>query len=211
MYSLAILGGTFDPVHNGHLKTSITIQEQFQFDSYRFLPCKIPTLKPSSVANSEQRIAMLELAIEKHSGFSIDLREINRETPSYMVDTLKSLRLEYQNASITLVLGYDAFLSLPKWHQWEQLINLANLLVINRSSCSTLPIPPELNTLLTHCRTTDRKLLLAQASGLIYEFDAGNYAISSTEIRDALKKQVHLQTQLPNEVYAYIKQLGLYR
>ena len=111
MHSIAIFGGTFDPIHNGHILTSLAIQKSFQFSSYRFIPCKVPAIKPASTASTEQRIHMLRLALKNYNQFEIDLREIKRDTPSYMVETLKSLRKDYPYASITLILGFDAFLS----------------------------------------------------------------------------------------------------
>lgn len=209
MYSIALFGGTFDPVHNGHIQTSLTIQHQFHFDSYRFIPCKVPTIKPAAIANNEQRIAMLELAINKHGFCDIDLREIKRETPSYMVETLESIRQEHPEASLTLVLGYDAFLSLPKWHQWENIIKLAHLLVINRDAFNIQP-SDLMKEFLHKYKTKDKECLKNKHSGTIYEFNAGDYPISSTEIKSELKKHSNVSTQLPIEVYDYIKQQGLY-
>lgn len=224
MYSIAIFGGTFDPVHYGHLQTSIAIQKAFIFDSYRFLPCKIPPLKAASIANSQQRVAMLQLAIDelnKNAGagsettasFSIDLREIKRSTPSYMIDTLKSFREEYKEASITLILGYDAFNSLNQWHQWQDIINYAHLVVINRNTLATASLPDSVKSLLKTRQQSDKKIVKQQASGAIYEFNAGTYDSSSTEIRAALKQgqDSTIKEQVPKHVYQYIKSTGLYQ
>lgn len=208
MQSIAIFGGTFDPVHNGHILTSLAIQSYFNFDLYYLLPCKTPTLKQQAIANTQQRIEMLQLAIKKYSALKLDLREINRNTPSYMVDTLSSFRDENEKDSITLIMGYDAFLSLPLWHQWEKIIKLANLLIINRNSFSNAPVPESIIKLLDQHRTEVKTELLNKRSGLIYLFEAGNYEISSTDIRKDLIKNDH---RLPEEVYEYIKLKGLYR
>lgn len=211
MHSIAIFGGTFNPVHNGHLLTSISIQSHFNFNVYNFLPCKIPLIKPESIATNKQRIEMLKLAIEDYPQFKIDLREMNRETPSYMVDTLISFRRENKKAAINLIIGYDAFLSLPKWYHWEEIINLANLLVINRTQFINHPIPDSIKKLLsTHKTEIKSDLLTKQAKG-IYFFDAGNYLVSSTKIREELKSNAQIQTQIPPKVYKYIKQWGLYQ
>jgi nicotinate-nucleotide adenylyltransferase len=211
MHHIAIFGGTFDPVHNGHLQTNLAIQSHFHFDDYYFLPCKIPALKPPTLANTTQRIDMLALAIKPFKNFHIDLREIYRDSPSYMVETLQNYRLEYADASITLIMGYDAFLSLPKWYQWEKIITLANLLVINRNQYSDRPIPDEIKALLTAHQSLEKRTLLKASHGVIYEFDAGDYPISSTEIRDQLQRKLNIETKLPKEVYEYIKQWGLYQ
>lgn len=209
MQSIAIFGGTFDPIHQGHIQASLAIQQAFHFDSYRFIPCKLPTLKSASIATAKQRIAMLELAITQYKQFEMDLREINRETPSYMIDTLESIRKENINASITLILGYDAFLSLTQWHCWEQLITVGNLLIINRA-LSNAELPITLQQLLNKHLTQNKEELLNQKMGVIYQFDAGAYPISSTKIRTALKNKMDVSQTISQEVYQYIKKYSLY-
>ncbi|MFI4918273.1 MAG: nicotinate-nucleotide adenylyltransferase [Legionellales bacterium] len=213
MHSIAIFGGTFDPIHNGHIQTSINIQNTFHFDRYYFLPCKAPVLKSPSLANSEQRIAMLNLAIKPHPEFQLDLREIHRESPSYMVDTLESLRTENPTASVTLIIGHDAFLSLPQWHHWEKIPQLANLLVINRAELSRQKsITSEaIKKLLKNHQTKNKTDLLMSLAGSVVLFDAGNYTISSTLIREEIKQEKMTSGLLPDEVCNYIKQLQLYQ
>ena len=211
MRSIAIFGGTFDPVHNGHILTSLSIQSYFNFDFYYFLPCKIPTLKPPTSASSQQRIAMLKLAIKNYNDFNLDLREIKRDSPSFMVETLESLRKENEKDSIILIMGYDAFLSLPQWNQWEKIIKLANLLVINRPQFATCPVPESIKNLLTRYKTELKNDLLSKQFGAIYLYNAGNYDISSSALREELKKNKVSETHLPKEVYEYIKQWGLYQ
>ena len=211
MNSLAIFGGTFDPVHNGHIQTSIAIQSHFNFDFYYFLPCRIPTIKPPAFASSAQRIEMLQIAIKNHPQFKLDLREIKRDSPSYMVDTLRSFRKDNEHNSISLVMGYDAFFSLPQWQQWEAIIKLANILVINRDQFSSNKVPQQLKELLTHHQCTNKADLTATKAGLIYFFDAGNYEISSTSIRNCLRNNLEMNLTVPKEVYEYIKLQGLYQ
>ncbi|BCA95282.1 putative nicotinate-nucleotide adenylyltransferase [Legionella antarctica] len=211
MHSIAILGGTFDPVHNGHIQTSLSIQSNFKFDDFYFLPCKAPTLKLPTCARPVQRIEMLQIAIKHYPDFKLDLREIRRDSPSYMVETLASFREEMKNTAITLIMGYDAFLSLPQWHQWHRIIELANLLVINRSLFSKHPIPEAIKKLLIQHETKRKTQLLTQPAGAVFLFNAGNYEISSTHIRDDLKKNKSVETRLPGEVYEYIKTQELYQ
>jgi nicotinate-nucleotide adenylyltransferase len=211
MQSIALFGGAFDPVHNGHLQTSLRIQDHFHFDSYRFLPCKTPSIKSATIANSLQRTEMLRRAIQPYPQFTLDLREINRETPSYMVHTLESLRSEHKRDSLTLIIGYDAFLSLPQWYQWEQIIKCANLMVINRNQFSEVPMPDLIQRFLLKHQCTQKQELLSTQSRLIYLFNAGDYPISSTEIRNQLKNNEDIEGKVPTEVYQYIKTQGLYR
>lgn len=211
MNSIAIFGGAFDPIHNGHLQTSFTIQEHFNFDSYIFLPCKTPTIKPATKATSEQRIEMLRCAIANHQHFKLDLREIKRASPSYMVETLASFREEYPKASISLIIGYDAFLLLPQWHQWRKIIMLAHLIVINRSAFAKQPISEIMQKFLENYQNKNKKELLNTQAGHVFLFDAGNYDISSTSIREDIKKGADVKNKLPYSVYEYIKHQGLYQ
>lgn len=210
MQSIAIFGGTFDPVHKGHLLASSRIQSAFQFDTYSFLPCNIPVLKPAAAVSKEHRIRMLQLALNEYPQFHLDLRELQRNSPSYMVDTLKSFRTEAEQASITLILGYDAFLSLPQWHQWEKIISLANLLVINRKGYTQKILVKPLKTFLAQHQSHNPKDLLNHPSGVLYQFDAGDYDISSISIREQLKKGEAIDSSIPQSVYEYIKEQGLY-
>lgn len=210
MHSIAIFGGTFDPIHNGHLQTSLNIQAHFQFDTYIFLPCKIPTIKPPAFANNQQRVKMIELAIKDYPTLKIDLREIERNTPSYMVETLESFRLEYPEAAITLIMGYDSFISLPHWYQWEKLITLANILVINRDEFAKQEIPEIMKTFLKTHQSNNQKAILKHQAGTVFLFDAGHYVISSTAIREEIRLKKDVSLKLPREVCQYIKDEGLY-
>ncbi|HAT7833764.1 TPA: nicotinate-nucleotide adenylyltransferase [Legionella pneumophila] len=211
MHSIAIFGGTFDPVHNGHIKTSLAIQANFSFDSYYFLPCKSPAIKPPSFASSEQRVEMLKLALKPYPDFKIDTRELDRDTPSYMVYTLQSFRQEYTDSSLTLIIGYDGLLTLPQWYQWEKIISLANLLVINREEFFQQPVPKSVQTLLNQYRNDDKNILLNHHAGSICLYNAGHYDISSTKIREQLKQHKDVKNNLPDLVYDYIKKQGLYQ
>ena len=153
---------------------------------------------------------MIKLAIQNHKNLNLDLREMTRNTPSYMVDTLNSFREEYEDASITLIMGYDAFLSLPQWHEWEQIIELTNLLVMHRHGFTHQPIPKAIKMLLEIHQSTRKSKLLTSRSGVVILFDAGHYDISSSYIREELK-QIDMKHMIPKEIYEYIKALGLYQ
>ncbi|MFA6303560.1 MAG: nicotinate-nucleotide adenylyltransferase [Legionella sp.] len=204
MLSLAIFGGTFDPIHQGHLKICNAIENYFNFDSVFFVPCKIPLLKTKAQATNQQRIDMLQLALSPYPKFRLDLRELERESPSYMIDTLKSFRKDYPQTSLTLIIGYDAWLTLPQWHQWQSLINFAHILVVTRGDNSQQELPDELNKLLRAHETQDKAAFLTQQAGCIMHFNAGDYEISSTQIREDIKLGKDVAGLVPEEIRAYI-------
>lgn len=208
--NLILFGGTFDPVHCGHLNIAIKVQQAFHFEQFNFLPCKLPVLKNASSASAADRVAMLSLAIENYkqdAAFFIDEREINRKTPSYMIYTLEDIRKEYKDSlALTLMLGADAFMHLPQWYQWQKIITLANLLIIAREP--TMPLDATLISLLEKHETQEKKYLLKASHGYIYRFDAGNYPISSTLIRHHIAS--HKALDLPKKVEDYIFKNHLY-
>jgi nicotinate-nucleotide adenylyltransferase len=208
---ILIFGGTFDPVHNGHIEVAINIQNHCHFDRFIFLPCKVPVLKNNSHASTEQRLDMLHLALQHYPGykFEVDEREIVRDSPSYMVTTLDDYRLELgYYIAITLLMGSDSFAELPRWYHWEKLLLLCNLLVIDRPG--QIKFSDTMLNLLTKHETANPSDLKTQAHGKIYRFNAGLYDYSSTSIRHQLSTNQTNQLPVPGSVAQYIKQFNLY-
>lgn len=218
MHNLLIFGGTFDPIHNGHIKIAENVQQHFNFDEFIFLPCKIPLLKNQCIATPKQRLTMLELALKNISTstsnctfkFKIDKREINRDSPSYMVNTLIDFRNEVGDSMpLTLLMGEDTFGNIPQWYKWESLIKLTNFLVVRRPTMSQ-QLAPTLNSLLSSHETHDHQKLRTEPCGYIFQFNAGAYNLSSSYIRGQLMN-APLANALPESVENYIKKHNLYR
>ena len=211
MNNLIIYGGSFDPLHNGHLNTALTVQKAFSFERFIFLPCKTPVLKKATMASSKQRLEMLELAIATYPDFEISLEEVMRPTPSFMVDTLEFFHKQFSDCAITLLIGMDSFLQLPQWHNWQKILTLSNLLVMKRPHTDEYDAGELVkNLLLTH-ETMDKQDLLTNRFGKIYRYDAGEYDISSTWLREQIRSGVDIEPYLPASVYQYIKKQGLYQ
>ena len=211
MNNLIIYGGSFDPLHNGHLNTALNVQNAFHFDQFIFLPCKTPVLKNANMASSEQRVLMLELAIAPYPDFEISLEEVMRPTPSFMVDTLEFFRKQLPDCAITLLIGMDSFLQLPQWHSWQKILTLSNLLVMTRPQVDEQRAGELIkNLLLTH-EVTDKRALLTNRFGKIYRYNAGEYDVSSTWLREQIRSGVDIEPYLPASVYQYIKKQGLYQ
>ena len=207
MLAIGILGGTFDPVHNGHITIATTCLKLLNLKEVRLLPCKIPVLKPAAHANNQQRLDMLALAIKDHPDCHIDERELNRSTPSYMVETLQSFRDEFPDTPLCLILGMDAFNELDKWHQWEKLITLAHFIVISRPSMD-FPSSGPVRALLEQHQVTDLAELNTKAAGNIFLCDMPLIDISSTTLRGDIRSGA---SNLDPDVFDYIQEHHLYR
>ena len=132
MNPIGVFGGTFDPIHYGHLRTAYEVQQALKFDEVRFVPCGEPPHRGEPRANSKLRLAMVTAAVEGRKGFIVDDREIYRDGPSYSVDTLKTLRTDFPLRSLGLIIGMDAFLGLPEWYQWREILELSHIVVAHR-------------------------------------------------------------------------------
>ena len=131
--SLAVYGGTFDPVHYGHLRSAIEIRQALRVDTMCLVPSYLPPHRQQPDSTPEQRLEMLRLAIDGHAELRIDNREIKRKGPSFMVETLESIRQDVgPDASLSLVLGSDAFAIFSEWRRWEDITEIAHLVVLER-------------------------------------------------------------------------------
>lgn len=206
---IGIFGGTFDPVHFGHLRPALELLEQLPLAEIRFIPCRHPPHRQTPVASPEQRLTLLQLAIAGEPKFRLDRREITRPGPSYMVDTLASLRAEQGNRPLCLLLGMDSFQGLCGWHRWAELIELAHLLVMQRPG-ETLPREGPLRHLLAARSMRNSAQLEQQAAGLILPLEVTQLAISSTRIRSEIGAGRSARYLLPNTVWEYIQEKRLY-
>jgi len=205
---IGILGGTFDPVHFGHLRPALDVAEQLNLDHVRLIPCSVPPHRTQPQATAQQRLTMLQLAIKNNSQFIVDDREIQREGPSYTVDTLKSLRDEFPDTALYLILGTDAFLGLQSWHQWSQIIELAHIVVMQRPD-EKLNISEEFKQWYQkHLVKADKQTELA---GSIWPVNVMQLAISATFIRQQITAGSSPQFLLPDSVISLIEMLGLYQ
>lgn len=207
---IAILGGTFDPVHNGHLRPVLELLEDLELAEVRFIPASQPPHRNQPIAKSKQRLAMLKLAIANQPGFVLDERELSREGPSYMVDTLHSLRSELGNRSLCLVLGMDAFEGLPKWHRWREIPDLVHLLIIHRPG-SGLSSSEVLVELLGERKLHHSGALRERPAGGILFHPVTQLDISASRIREILAQGRSPRYLLPEPVWSYIREQGLYQ
>ena len=208
---LGILGGTFNPIHNGHLHLAERLQQTLGFEAVRFMPAAIPALKDAPCVSAEQRADMVKLAIINHPTFEIDTRELERAGPSYTIDSLISLRKELgDKVSICWLIGSDAFAKLNTWHRWSELLNYCHFLVVKRPHSEELNWSSEVDALIVAHQTNDVNALKKSASGkiLIQEIEALD--ISSTQIRQHIASKENVGNLMPSNVINYIQKYHLY-
>ena len=205
-----LLGGTFDPVHAGHLALARRAADGLAAE-VRLLPAGQPPHREAPQASAGQRLAMLELAVAADPRLRVDPRELQRDGPSYTVDTLRELRQELGlDAPLGLLLGADAFLGLPSWHQWASIPQLAHLVVVTRPGSRLDLLPPPLQAALEDRWTSDPRRLAGRPAGLVHQLQMQPDPSSSTAIRAALARG-ESPAALAAAVLAYIRQQGLYR
>jgi nicotinate-nucleotide adenylyltransferase len=210
MSPIGIFGGTFDPIHYGHLRTALELLQALRLAEMRFMPAGNPPHRDLTIANAESRLNMVRAAIAGQPGFTLDDREVRREGPSYSVDTLTELRAEHRNRSLCLIVGIDAFLGLPKWHQWREILQLAHLIVAHRPGWRAPSMGP-LGELLVDRGTGRINDLHESLAGCIYIHAGTQLEISSTEVRKLIAAGRDPRYLMPDAVRAIIEETQCYR
>lgn len=202
---LGLLGGTFDPIHYGHLRPAQEVLDALSLDEMRLIPSARPPHRAAPVASAEQRLRMAQLAVTEFPRFSVDDREIRRSGPSYTVPTLESLRVEMGDRPLCLVLGLDAFLGLESWHRWGEIPDLAHLVVLTRPGWVLGDLPAWAGG-----RLGPPEDLALSPAGRLFFLAVKPQNISATGIRSALARGQSVQGLLPQAVQGFICQNHLY-
>ncbi|WP_239496187.1 nicotinate-nucleotide adenylyltransferase [Salinicola peritrichatus] len=207
-----MLGGTFDPVHLGHLRSAVELGEALRLDAVHLIPVHVPPHREAPGISAEHRLAMLAAGIGDTPGLVADDREIRRSGHSYSVDTLVSLREEWgDEARLVMAVGHDAFLGLPGWHQCERLFSLAHIVVIDRPDHES-PLEPALATLIEGREVSSVEALMDRPAGQLLRLRLpSRMAIAATEVRRRLQAGLSVRYLLPEAVERYIADHGLYR
>ncbi|HEB57931.1 MAG TPA: nicotinate-nucleotide adenylyltransferase [Gammaproteobacteria bacterium] len=209
---IGLFGGTFDPVHFGHLRPAVEVREALQLDELRLVPCGVPGHRAPPLASAEQRLAMLRAAIQGVAGLRVDTREIAKPTPCYSVETLEALRQQYPGRPLVLVIGMDAFATLDNWHRWRDIPRLAHLVVAHRPGwqADDLYGHPRLGPLLQAGYCEQVAALRRQVAGRIFFQPVTQLDISSTRIRALLAAGKDVSFLLPARVIEVIQQQRIY-
>jgi nicotinate-nucleotide adenylyltransferase len=207
---VAIFGGTFDPIHHGHLRCALELAEQLQLGQVHLMPCAVPPHRESPAGSALHRAAMLELAVCGESLVTCDRRELGRQGPSYTVDSLIELRRELgEGRSIILIMGCDALLAINEWHRWQELLDWAHVVVLARPGWQ-LPAHGPIKQWLQANRCGGPEGLRQRSAGSVLIQELRLLPISASEIRSIVAAGLSARFLLPESVLAYIGDHNLY-
>ncbi len=206
---IGLFGGTFDPIHYGHLRTAFELLQSLKLAQIRFLPTGSPPHREAPLASSELRLDMVRAAVAGQAGFTVDDREIRRSGVSYSVDTLTELRREHPQRSLCLLLGMDAFLGMPTWHRWREIFELAHVVVAHRPGWKA-PITGPLGEEMVDRGTGSVRELHSLIAGRIHVHAVTQLEIASTDLRALILAGRDLRYLVPEAVRDLIVRTGCY-
>lgn len=213
MNALGLLGGTYDPVHHGHLRAAVELRERLQLAAVHLIPCGTPPHRPPPLASGQQRLAMLRSAIAGEDGLVADDRELRRPGPSYSIDTLRELRAEHGSRPLCLALGSDAFVGLAGWHRWQELFDLAHIIVWHRPHWDLQTVwqtlHPDLQQQVSRRQVQDSRGLHQQQAGAIHFLPMPDLDISSSRVRALVAARQSIRYLVPESIRSEI--LHIYR
>lgn len=206
---IGILGGTFDPIHFGHLRMALELHSALDLAKVHIIPCYQPVHREPPLANPQARVEMIKSAIIDEPAFQLDIREIKRQDRSYFIDTLLEMRNERPNTPLCIFIGLDAFLGFATWHRYTEILQNGHIIIAHRPQYQ-LPktgiIAEMLNNILQHSINFVHENL---AGGLLLN-PITALEISASDIRKQIAMSQNPRYLLPNSVYDYIKQHGIY-
>lgn len=205
-----VYGGTFDPIHNGHLRVAIELRERLGVPRVHLMPCHIPPHRDFPGGSSQDRLDLLSLALADEPGLAVDSRELDRGGSSYSADTLRQLRRELgPDEPLVMVLGTDSFAGFDRWQEWQSIPELAHIVLVSRPGAGLAP-GSEPSRLLAERRVSDASALASAPAGAILELAPPLLDISATGIRERLQQGRSIRYLVPDAVLAEIHHRGLY-
>lgn len=207
---LAVFGGTFDPIHIGHLRSAIEVAEHLALDAVHLLPNAQPPHRASPDVSAQQRLHMVQLAVADEPLLGVDARELERDTPSWTIDTLIALRQELHKADqLFFILGWDSFCTLPSWHRWRELLTHCHLVVLQRPDMA-VEIPSAMRELINTAQVQQWQDIQGPA-GSVFFLQQTPLAVSATGIRALLGQGKSVRYLVPDTVLKFIHTQGLYQ
>ena len=208
--AIGLFGGTFNPVHIGHLRTALELRERLGLDEIRMLPSAQPPHRDEPQVSAEQRAIMVALAIDGEPGLAVDDRELRRGGPSWTIDTLKEVRQELgADVSLSFCVGMDSLVNLASWHRWRELTDWAHLVVAARPGWQ-VPADGEVAEWLRTRHNTDPAALRQRSHGLVLVTELTLLPVAATGLRQRLRAGRSVRYLTPDSVVSYIEQHRLY-
>lgn len=208
--AFVFMGGTFDPIHNGHLRTALEIQQWMDVSCVCLIPSRVPVHRESPGCTSAERLEMVRLGVADEPALAVDDREIRSEQPSYSLLTLQSLRAELgPERPLCMVLGMDAYLGLPSWHRWEELIEYCHIIAVRRPGY--IYEPDDRMRRFTRIHGTESlAAVLGSPCGRVLMHELTPLSISATQIRQLVARGLSPRYLCPDPVWHFIQQHELY-
>jgi len=208
---IGIFGGTFDPVHYGHIKPALSVKHALHLEQLRFIPNREPPHRETPWLDVGQRLSLLKAALAEYEGVVVDERELEREGPSYMVDTLLSLKQDYPQQNFCLIIGMDAFIGINRWHRWHELFDLCHIVVTQRPGFNESAVTEDMDAddagFLRQRITRNISDLSLQPAGKILLQSVPQLDISSTMIRERLYSGEDVSQWMPASAYTQLRGL----
>ena len=207
--AIGILGGTFDPIHFGHLRTALELQQALGLQEVRFVPCFQPVHRKLPTATPEQRLAMVKCAINHEPTLRVDDCEIQRRGPSYTIDTLEIFHKDMPKTPLCLIMGIDALLGFTSWHRWQDILKLSHLVIAHRPQYQLPQTGIIADLLKKHLKNNPHELQESLAGHIILH-PVTALEISATDIRKQIAMGANPRYLLPHSVLEYIHTHGVY-
>ena len=208
--AIAIFGGTFDPIHYGHMFPAIHAAQWLKLDTVNLLPANIPPHKAKAKVENAHRVTMLELACQHYPIFTIDDRELSKNTPSYTVETLREYRSMHPNARLYFFVGMDSLLTFTTWYQWQEILSLCHLVVTTRPGYDSAAAPDEIKELLQQYEINLAQAKKVLAGGIIIAPPIA-HDVSSTQIRGLIASEQDITPYTLDTIASYITTQKLYQ
>lgn len=205
MKLIGINGGTFDPIHFGHLRPALEAMQKLSLSEVQFIPCKQPVHKAEAFVTAQQRMDMIEMAIARQPKFHLNSLEVDKVGDSYSVETLEVLKQKYPDDALVLLMGTDSFAQFHTWHRWQDIINLTNIAILHRPR-ETVPLACTSGRIYQ----THKVVEFTKTFGQMLDLAVTQLDISSTDIREHLAKGLSVEYLLQPCVLEYINEHNLY-
>lgn len=208
--AVGLLGGTFDPIHFGHLRMAIEIFQAFSLNEVKLIPCYRPVHRSQPVAPVKDRFNMVKLAVKTEPALTVSDVEIKQQSPSYTIKTITTLRQQLPTTPLCFILGIDAFLGFSSWQQWQDILRQCHLIVAHRPQYR-LPEQGMTADIVAEYSQTDFTAIHQVLGGYLFFYPITPLEISATDIRQQIVEGRNPRYLLPNSVLDYIQQRHIYQ